>query len=149
MDTVRSEATASQFIAESITAAYEDGTLYYDVNVDTDAADYFAVRLTYDRGFDREKAKAPHSVHLQEIKYVMNLSTVTAENLKVYEINGTTETVRLKDLPVDTTATTLNWASGRGVISAGRGNDIVVKIDDGGNLADAAANYLRITGLIK
>lgn len=149
LDTVRSEATVSQFVDGGITASSEDGTSYYDVLVDTDAADYFAVRLTYDRGFDKSKTQAAHRVHLQEIKYVIDLTTASANNLKVYEIDGTTETVRMKALPVDTTATTINWASGEGYITAGNGNDIVVKIDDGGNLVDSASNYLRISGLIK
>lgn len=149
LDTIRSEATATQFVNGAITAGDEDGTSYYDVLVDTDAADYFAVRLTYDRGFDKSKTQAAHRVHLQEIKYHINLGTASAENLKIYEIDGTTETIRLKDLPVDDTATTITWASGEGFISAGNGNDLVVKIDDGGNLADSSGNYLRINGLIK
>ena len=149
LDTIRAEATASQFVDGAISAGSEDGTSYYDVLLDTDAADYFAVRLTYDRGFDKTKTQASHRVHLNEIKYLIDLGTASAENLKIYEIDGTTETVRLKDLPVDNTATTITWAGGEGYISAGNGNDLVVKIDDGGNLANSTGNYLRINGLIK
>lgn len=149
LDTVRSEATASQFVDGAITAADEDGTSYYDVKIDTDAADYFAVRLTYDRGFDRAKTKDSHRIHLQEVKYKIDLGTAAANAVKIYEIDGTTETLRVQELSIDNTATTITWASGEAMLSVGNGCDIVVKIDDSGNLANADGNYLRIAGLIK
>ena len=149
LDTVRSEATASQFVDGAITASTEDGNTYYDVKVDTDAANYLAVRLTYDRGFDKEVVKKSHRVNLQEIDYLVNLTTASANNLKVYEIDGTNETIRMEALPADNTATTINFAGGRGYITAGNGNDIVVKIDDDGQLVNADGNYLRVIGLIK
>jgi len=149
LDTVRSEATATQFVAETITAADEDGVSYYDVNVDTSAAKYFAVRLTFDRGFEKSKIQASHRVELQEIKYFATLGNVSANDVKIYEINGTDETIKYQDLSVSATATTINFAGGEGVITAGDGNDIVIKIEDDTTLADAAANYLRITGLLK
>ena len=148
LDSIRSEATATQFVNGAIAASTEDGVTFYDVKLDTDAADYFAVRFTFDRGFDKAH-KDNHRVILQEIKYLMNVSTASANNLKVYEVDGTVETVRMQDLPVDNTATTINFASGEGKLTAGNGNDIVVKIDDGGNLADADGNYLRVSGLIE
>lgn len=149
LDTVRSEATASQFVDGAITAAAEDGTMYYDVKVDTNAANYFAARLTYDRGFEKETMKKSHRVHLDEIVYLMNLATASANNVKVYRVNGTTETVVYKGLPVDNTATTINFASGNGRLSGANGEDIVVKIDDGGTLADAAGNLLRVVGTLE
>jgi len=148
LDTVRSEATASQFVNGAITAATEDGVSFYDVKVDTDAADYFAVRLTFDRGFDKAH-KASHRVHLQEIKYLMDVSTAAAGAVKVYEVDGDTETLVMSDLSVDNTATTITFASGDGKITSGNGNDLVVKIDDGGNLADSTGNFLRIVGIIE
>lgn len=148
LDTVRSEATASQLVDGAITASTEDGEVYYDAKLDTDACDYFAVRLAYDRGFKKSHG-ATHKVHLQEIVYLMNLTTASANNVKVYEIDGATETVVMQTLPVDNTETTINFASGRGKISAGFGNDIVVKIDDGGNLADADGNFLRAIGIVE
>jgi len=148
LDTVRSEATASQFVNGAITAASEDGVSYYDVTVDTDAADYFAVRLTFDRGFNKAH-KASHRVHLQAIEYLMDLGTAAAGAVKVYEINGTTETLRYSALSVDNSATAITWASGEGKISAGNGNDLVVKIDDSGNLVNSTSNYLRAVGIIE
>lgn len=148
LDTVRSEATASQFVDGAISSSTEDGETYYDVNVDTDAADYFAARLTFDRGFKKSHGKS-HRVHLQEIKYLIDLGTAAAGAVKVYKIDGTTETLVMSELSVDNTATTINFASGEGKLTAKEGEDIVVKIDDGGNLADDSGNYLRVTGIIE
>jgi len=149
LDTVRSEASASQFVNGAITAGTVNGVSYYDVLVDTDAADYFAARLTYDRGFDKPH-KARHRVDLQEIVYYADFGTVAAAGLKVYKIDadGVTETLVFSNLTVDTTETTEIFASGEGVISGDIGGDIVVKLDDSGNLADATTNFLRIVGKI-
>lgn len=148
LDSIRSEATATQFVDGVITASTEDGETYYDVKLDTSAADYVAVRLTFDRGF-KKSHKSNHEVELQEIKYYLDLGTAAANNLKVYEVDGTVETVRMQALPVGATETTINFASGEGKITAGFGNDIVVYVNDGGNLADADTNYLRVIGFIK
>lgn len=149
LDSVRSEATASQFVDGAITAGTVNGVSYYDVLVDTDAADYFAVRLTYDRGFDKPH-KARHRVDLQEIVYSINLGTAAANAVDIYKIDadGVTETVVYSTLSVDTTETTIDFANGEGFLSGDIGGDIVVKIDDSGNLADADGNFLRIVGKI-
>jgi hypothetical protein len=79
----------------------------------------------------------------------MDVSTAAAGAVKVYEVDGDTETLVMSDLSVDNTLTTITFASGDGKITSGNGNDIVVKIDDGGNLADSTGNFLRIVGLIE
>lgn len=149
LDSVRSETTASQFINGAITAGSEDGISYYDVLVDTDAADYFAVRLTYDRGFDKSH-KSKHRVDLQEIVYLIDLGTAAANAVKIYKIDSdaVTETLVYQALSVDNTETTIRFANGEGVLSSDEGGDLVVKIDDSGNLANASGNLLRITGKI-
>lgn len=149
LDTVRSESTATQFVDGVITAATEDGVSYYDVKVDTDAADYFAIRLTNNRGFDKNKLTDNHRVHLQEIKYYMDFGTAAAGAVKVYKVKGTIETLVFSALSVDTTETTINFASGEGKLTAGEGEDIVIKLDDAGNLVDAATNYVRVTGILE
>ena len=149
LDTVRSEASASQFVTGAITAGTVNGVSYYDVLVDTDAADYLAARLTYDRGFDKPH-KARHRVDLQEFVYYANLGEAAAAGLKIYRISadGITETLETSYLSVDSTKQTENFASGEGCISGDIGGDIVVKLDDSGNLADATTNFLRIVGKI-
>jgi hypothetical protein len=148
LDAVRSLASATQFVNGAITAATEDGVSYYNVKVDTSAAKYFAVRLTYDRGFDKAH-KASHRVHLQEAKYYATLGAAAADMVLVYKVNGTTETNVMSALSVSATETTINFASGEGKLSGANGEDIVVILKDAATLGDAAANYLRVTGIVE
>ena len=148
LDAVRSLATATQFVDGAITASTEDGVTYYDVKVDTSAAKYFAVRLTYDRGFDKAH-KSSHRVHLQEAKYYATLGAAAADMVLVYKVNGTTETKVMGALSVSATETTINFASGNGKLSGANGEDIVVILKDATSIADAAANYLRVTGIVE
>ena len=50
---------------------------------------------------------------------------------------------------VDTTETTINWASGEGMLTANDGNDIVVLVKDAAALDDASSNYLEVSGFIE
>ncbi len=131
LDTVRSAATASQFINGAITSSVFEGTTVWDVLVDTSAADYIAYRLTYNRGVGSQKAKSSHRVHLQEIGTNVVLGATTANGLKVYEVEGKTETVVYQTTGTSGSATVINWANGEGKLSAKDGNDLVVKITDG------------------
>ena len=152
LDSIRSEATASQFVDGAITAATDirDGfgnDLYYDVKVDTDAADYFAVRLTYDYGFNKSKHATNHRVALQEINYTIDFGT--AGTIDIYEVDGTVETKIGWVAAADANNTSVTFASGQGKITANEGNDLVVYANDGGNLANAATNFLRVVGEIE
>lgn len=151
LDSIRSEDTASQFVDGAITAAAdataESGVVYYDVLVDTDAADYLAVKLTYDRGFGAGKHKNNHRVHLQEINYTIDFGT--AGYIDVYEVDGATETRRARIAAVDNSNTSITFASGENMMTAKEGNDIVIYTADGGNLADSAANFLRASGWLE
>jgi len=153
LDSLRSYATASQFVTGAITStSFLDGagtsTTVWDVKVDTSAAFYFAYRLTYDRGFLKGHKKN-HRVILQQIKYAINMGTAAADSVQVWEIDGTVESQKLGYLSVDTTATTINWASGEGELAANDGNDLVILVKDAAALADVNTNYLEITGKIQ
>ena len=154
LDSIRSEATATQFVDGAISSStLRDGgvsTTIWDVLVDTDAADYIAYRLTYDRGFEREAIKKGHTVSLREIVYYMTMGTAsTANSVRVYEIDGTTETqIARRATGVTQTETTINWASGEGFISAAVGNDLVIYVTDAA-FTDDAGNYLEVTGLVE
>ena len=154
LDSIRSEATVSQFITGAISSStLRDGgvsTTVWDVKVDTDAADYIAYRLTYDRGFEREAIKKGHRVSLKEIVYYMTMGTAsTANSVRVYEIDGTNETqIARRATGATQTKTTINWASGRGFISAAVGNDLVVYVTDAA-FTDDAGNFLEVTGLVE
>lgn len=154
LDTIRSEATASQFVTGAISSStLRDGgvsTTVWDVLVDTDAADYTAYRLTFDRGFEREALKKQHKVSLREIVYWQTMATAsTANSVKVYEIDGTTETQILRRATGATaTKHTVNFASGEGRLDAAVGNDLVIYITDSG-FTDGAGNYLEVSGILE
>ena len=150
LDSVRSKASDNTLLARaaSATVVSEDGESYFDIFLDVDGADYYGCRLTYDRGF-KKAHKATHRVSLQEIKYNINLQAGVAKGVKVYEIDGTTETEIFTELSVTTTATTINFASGEAKKTAKEGNDIVVIINANTALTDSTANYLRLVGIIE
>ena len=149
LDSIRSEATASQFVTGVVASSTEDGETYYDVKVDTNAANYFAVRISQNRGFNGIQGKN-HRIDVYEIKYLIDLATASANNFKIYKIaaDGITETVVLQEIPVDNTLTTVNFSNGETFISSDEGGDIVVKIDDAGTLADSTGNFLRVIAKI-
>jgi hypothetical protein len=151
LDALGSDATVTTFVNGAITAGTVDGVSYYDVKVDTSAALRFTYRLTYDRSVGAIKPSGSHRVALKEIKYGIDVGTAAMDNLQVFEIgaSGATETQLIKALNVDTTETTVNWASGNAEITAADGNDLVVRIKDAGTLADLAANYLQVTGVLE
>ena len=146
LDSLRSLATDDQFVDGAISASVTDGNTYYDVLVDTSVAHYFAYRLTTDRNVGSTKPMAGHRVHLQEIVYYATLGNASADDVQVWEVDGTTETQKMGILSVSATETTENFASGEGMLTSGNGNDIVVLLADDTTLADSADNYLRVIG---
>lgn len=150
LDTLRSKATASQFVTGAVAVATTvEGHVaqaVYDVKVDTSAALYIALRLTATRAFDKDQLKKHTQVTLTGIKYVVDMGTAAADSVQVYEVDGTTEVKRLSYTSVDTTETEIDFADGRGGYSAEDGNDIVVLIKDAATLADATTNYLQVVG---
>lgn len=148
LDTLRSKATATQFVNGAITATSSNGLSYYDVKVDTSAALYFAYRLAYTREVGvSDKMTAPHRVVLREFAYSIDVGTAAADNVQVWQWDpvNKNETQLLSYPSVDTTLTTVNWASGVGFISA-ENSELVVMVKDAGSLADLAANYLTVVG---
>jgi hypothetical protein len=153
LDSIRSEATDDQFVDGAISSSvFRDGgvsTTVWDVLVDTSAAKYSAYRLTFDRGFEREAQKRQHRVSLQEIVYSLNVSAAEADAVRVYEIDGTTETQIFGRASVDTTETSIDFASGEGRIDAAFGNDLVVYIHDTTSITDADGNFLNAIGILE
>lgn len=149
LDTLRASPTATQFVDGAITAGTYHGTTVWDMKVDTSAALYMAVRFTGSRGFNEIVGK--RRVHLQELKYAVNMGTAAADSVQIWEVgsDGVTETKIYSELSVDTTATTISWASGLGYITSEEGGSLVCKVLDAATLADANTNYVRVTGIIE
>lgn len=145
LDSLRADTTAgSPFIDGAATITSEG---YYDALIDTSSEKNFTFRCTYDRNVGATKPIAGHRVHLQEIVYNMNINAASANGVRVYEWDAVdkTETQIWRAASVDATATTHNWASGEGMISAGVGNDLIVRVIDGTSLTDATGNFMNVS----
>jgi len=150
LDTLRSKPTATQFVDGVITLS---SLGYYDVMVDTSAALYMAIRLTYDRNCGvNYKLRDGHRVNLQEIVTSLTLGGGADVNaLSITECapiqRGNIETTLLVKTPTTGSPATINWASGQGKITANEGNDIVVMVTDGTSFG--ATDTLAITGIVE
>jgi hypothetical protein len=149
LDSLRSYATANQFVTGAIASSTTDGVTYYDVKVDTSTAKYFAYRLTSDRSVGQDKPKGSHRVHLLEFVYYATLGGANADMVLVYEVKGTVETQKIAYTSVSATKTTENFASGQGYHTSADGSELVVVLKDASSLGDATANYLRVVGKLE
>lgn len=146
LDALRADASASTMVDGAIVAGTVEGVTYYDALVDTDAKDSMTYRLTYDRTVGEDKPSGAHRVHLQEFVYNVDVNAAQVDGVQLWEVDGTTETQIMSRLSVDATETTHNWASGRAKITAGEGNDLVIRIDDSTSVTDASGNFLEVVG---
>jgi hypothetical protein len=149
VDVLRSAASAGALLAETLTTptADENGNAVFDVKVDTSLMFYAGACLSASRGFGG--LTAGHRVHLQEIAYVANMNAAAADQLKVYARDCKTKAERLvyAGLSVDTTATTVTFASGLGKISSKDNEELIVTIKDDTSMADGA--YMKLTGIVE
>ena len=143
LDALRADSTASSvFVDDADVTISSKG--YYDALIDTSVAKAMTYRVTYDRYPDTEKPSGSHRVKLQEIVYNLDINAASANGFRVYEWDALdkTETQIYRLASVDATETTVNFASGEGYITAGDGNDLIVRVIDATSLTDAAGNFL-------
>lgn len=145
LDGLRTDATASKFVDGAITSSSLNGETIWDVKVDTSGLDSMTYRCTYDRNVSETKPKGSHRVKLQEISYNVDVSAGAANGVRIYEWDAAnkTETQIWQALSVDATVTTINFASGNGMITSGDGNDLIVRVIDGTSITDSANNFLQ------
>lgn len=147
LDDLRSSASASQYVTGAITAGTDaNGVVVWDVLLDTSAALRIAACLTAERDFDTPKQRR---VHLQEFRYAVNMGTAAADSAQVYLRRGTVETKIMGMLSVDTTETSITFASGEGKITSKIGDEIIVLVKDAATLADATTNFVQAVGIIE
>jgi hypothetical protein len=149
LDVLRSAASDDAILAEAITVPTydENGNAVYDLKVDTSGMFYVGACLSNNRAFGT--VLEGHRVSLQEISYVANMGTAAADGLKVYARNVKSGVERLvyAGLSVDTTATTVTFASGQGSITSNDGEELIALIKDAASMADGA--YLRVVGILE
>jgi len=147
LDCLRSLASASTLVNGVVTAGIDDnGNTVWDIKQDTSASLQIAIALSPSRAFDAPKG---HRVHLQEVRYSVNMATAAADSVQIWKRKGAIETQLFGALSVDTTDTTINFALGVGQISAESDEDLIVLVKDAAALADAAGNYVRVVGVIE
>lgn len=145
LDALRADASASVLVDGAITSSTLNGEVIWDALVDTSAAVFMTYRCAYSRNVNATRPKGGHRVKLQEFTYNVNIGTAAANKVRVYEWDNInkTETQIWQAASVDATSTTHNFASGNGMITAGYGNDLIVRITDAATMTDAAANHLQ------
>ena len=149
LDALTTDATTSKLLDGAITAGADGfGTTVWDVLVDTSTTKALTTCLSYKRDFNTNKLAAQHRVHLQEIVYYATLGGAGAGLFNVYlrKAGTLTETLIFTDTSVSASKTSYTFSNGFGKISGREGDEIIVRLSDGTSIADAAANYLRITG---
>ena len=147
LDALRAKASASTLVTGAITVGTdENGVAVYDAKEDTSAALEIAVALSPSRNFDAVKG---HRVSLLQVVYSVNMGTAAADSFQVWLRRGKTETKIFGALSVDTTETTITFASGLGKITGNNDDQIIVLVKDAATLADAAGNFVRLVGTIE
>lgn len=147
LDGLRSKASASTLVDGAITAGADaNGVVVWDALQDTSTSLQFAAALVPSRDWDMPKG---HRVHLESIVYSVNMGTAAVDSVQVWLRRGKTETKLMGLLSVDTTETTITFASGQGKISGRDEDEIIVLVKDAATLADASGNFLRITGTVE
>ena len=142
LDGLRSDATDDMFVDGAISIS---STGYYDVTVDTTAQDDHTYRCKYDRNVGDAVPGGNHRVSLLQIKYLADISSAQADGIQVFEYDRATntETQVYQSPSVDDTDTTITFASGKGAITSGFGNDLIVRITDDTSVADSGL-YLSV-----
>lgn len=154
LDGLSTQASASTLLDGAITSGFDaNGNVVWDVNQDTSTALELGVCLSPFRDFDAPKGSR---VHLKEVKYSVNMGTAAADSVQIYKrklsqdiLAVGTESLVAGYLSVDTTETTISWASGEGFLTAGPNEEIFVRVKDAATLADAAGNYVQLVGVIE
>lgn len=151
MDSLRSLSSDDTLVDGAVTASVdENGVTVWNIKQDTSASLQFAVTLSPKFLFG---APSGHRVHLQELRYAINMGTAAADSVQIWKrkatLGGGQETQIFGALSVDTTDTTISFASGEGKITTGNDEELILLVKDAATLADASSNYLRLTGIVE
>ena len=145
IDGLRSQASASALVTGAISAGTdENGVLSWNLLADTTGTDKLVVVLSPARAWDAPKG---HRVHLKEIAYLVDAGTAPAD-VRIVKRKGSVETQIFTAVSTDDTVSSLTFASGEGKISGDVDEELVVVIDDGGELTDTT-DWLRVVGVVE
>lgn len=143
MDALRSENPDDFFVTtvDQTATTDDNGVVCYDLAIDTSVAATFSCVLSPSVNFDSPKG---HRVHLQQIDYLLD-NTPAADTLSIYQRKGTVETLLYSATNVDTTATSVTFASGQAKITADWDAELVISFD--GTVDNYATGYIQAMGI--
>lgn len=156
LDALSAQLSDDTLLDGAITSAYDgNGNVIWDVKQDTSTALELGTCISAHRDFD--VALGQKRAHLLEIKYGVNMGAAAVDSVQVYKrkigpqsaLTVGTETKLVSYLSVDTTETTISWASGEGKISVGPDEEIFVRVKDATTLTNATTNYVQVAGFIE
>jgi hypothetical protein len=156
LDALSGQLSTSTLLDGAITSGYDtNGNVVWDVKQDTSTALEIGRCISAHRAFDVPMGRS--RVHLKEIKYSVNMGTAAVDSVQVYTrkigptnaIDIGTQSLVVGYLSVDTTETTITWASGEAWISADVNEEIYVRVKDAATLADATGNFVQVAGFIE
>jgi len=145
IDALRSEGSNNWFLTvASITSGTDvNGVTVWDMVADTSGAATLAIALgPQSPDWD---LPAGHRVSLLEFVYYADL-TAAADSVQVWirRKKGNTETQVYGLTSVDVTKTTESFASGRGFLTGGIDDEIIIQIS--GTVVNSTSNYIRAIG---
>ena len=147
LDALRQDLTSGNPLVDGAKTITTDG--YYDLCVDTNVTFSLTYRCAYDRNVKKEAPSCNHRVKLNEFIYYATLGNASANDVQVWEYDRAhnTETQVYQATSASAAVTTTRFANGKGNISSGNGNDLIVRLIDNTSLADSGAflqvNYTR------
>jgi len=149
LDGLRADASTNTLVTGAIAASSTEGISYYDAVSDTSVLKALTYRLTYDRSVGENAPKALHRVHIRQLRYFADIDAAAVDGVQVWEVDKGVATQVLSMPSVDISATTVNWASGEGYITASEGNDLVVRVANATTLTDHASNFIEVVGSLE
>jgi len=149
LDCLRSDSSNDAFVLANVTQTVVDGETVFDCKLDTDVVDaktgdaQMTYRVTYDRSVSNYKPKGSHRIKISKITYNVGVSGVEGDGVKIYKWDAKNRTEELiwTAASVVSTLTTHSFAE---FLSAGEGNDLIVRVADTTSITDAATNFLQI-----
>lgn len=143
LDALRADASNDVFVNGSVSSATSaEGETVFDCKLDTSAALSYTYRISYDRGIATNKPKGSHRVKLYRVMYYANVNAATANAVRIYKWDAAAKTeTQIWGAPsVDATETTHTFTN---LITAGDGNDLIVRVLDATSLTDNTSGYLQ------
>jgi len=142
LDAKRDDATDGSELADGAITKSTAG--FYDVVVDTSTEQAITYRCAYDRLVKERIPSGNHRVSLNEFIYYATLGGASVDDVQVWEYDPAknTETQVYQALSVSATVSTVRFGAGKGSITGGWGNDLIVRLVDPTSLSDTGL-YLQ------